>query len=171
MFLITQKSWVGILLALMMALVLVLILVTKAWADSPIVHEVHAGGPDVCEPLGLPLGCDANFSLVAFEFADGSVKGQWTDRFPSGDGFHAAVDCVSVDGNQAWLRGVITKGSREGIDLAGQPVFTSVRDNGTSANDPPDQISISFIGVGLDCHTQPSDIPLFDVPQGNVVVK
>jgi hypothetical protein len=96
MFGITRRRLAGILSALTMTLVLVLILATTVSATGPIVHRVHAGGPDACEELfGLPPGCDANFSLVAIQYADGSVKGQWTDRWPQGDGFHAVIDCAS----------------------------------------------------------------------------
>jgi hypothetical protein len=84
-------------------------------------------------------------------YADGSVSGQYTDRFANGDGFHAVIDCLVVDGNRVWVSGVITSGrftdpdTGEVFDLAGLDVFTSVQDNGTSANDPVDQISFSFI--------------------------
>ena len=61
-------------------------------ADAPafaagahgVVNHVSVGGADVCEALGLPTGCDANFSLTATMKADGSVKGQWQDTFAGG---------------------------------------------------------------------------------------
>ena len=143
-----------------------------AWAGKgPVVHQVKAGGPDACIALGFEHpGCDANYSLVANQYADGSVSGQYTDRFANGDGFHAVVDCLSVSGNDAWISGVITHGRIGDVDLAGLEVLTRVRDNGTSANDAPDQISFSFIDTVLpDCTTQP-DLPLLDTPQGQVMV-
>ena len=78
---------------------------------------------------------------------------------------------ISVAGNEAWVSGVITKGSIPGADLAGLPVITRVRDNGTSQNDPPDEISFSFIGDPRSCVEQPADLPLFGIPQGQVVVE
>ena len=88
-----------------------LILTTVAFAKGPVVHRVSVGGPDACALLdGTHPGCDGDFSLTAIEYADGSVSGQYTDRFANGDGFHAVIDCLVVDGNQAWVSGVITSG-------------------------------------------------------------
>ena len=105
--------------------------------DGPVVHHVSVGTPDACVALGFEHpGCDANFSLVANQDADGDVSGQYSDRFANGDGFHAVVDCLVVIGNDAWISGVITQGRIDGIDLAGLDVLARVRDNGTSQNDP-----------------------------------
>jgi hypothetical protein len=155
-----------------------LILTTMAWATGPVVHRVSAGGPDACVAFGATHpGCDGNFSLTAIEYADGSVSGQYTDRFANGDGFHAVIDCLVVEGNQAWVSGVITSGrftdpdTGEVFDLAGLYVFTSVQDNGTSANDPVDQISLSFIDfVPTPCTEKPA-VPLLDAPEGQVTVR
>ena len=65
------------------------------------------------------------------------------------------IDCVSVSGNTAWVSATITDGTFGDFDLAGFDVVTMVQDNGTSANDPPDKISPSFIGFGLPCDLQP----------------
>jgi hypothetical protein len=169
MFGITRKSWAVFMSALTMTLVLILVLATTASAGSPIVHRVHVGGPDCCVGDGLKPGCDKNFSLVAIERADGSVSGQLIDRWGGGvGGYHAVIDCLSVDGNDAWVSGVIVQGTWEDIDLTGWPVVVRVRDNGTSANDPPDQISFSH--PDPECTEQP-DLELYDMPQGQVKVK
>ena len=150
----------------------ILVGATMAWASGPVVHHVNVGTPDACIAFGFEHpGCDANFSLVANQYADGDVSGQYTDRFANGDGFHAVVDCLLVIGNDAWISGVITQGRFDGIDLAGLEVLTQVRDNGTSHNDPPDQISFSFIDTEVpDCTEQP-DLQLFDVSQGQVRIR
>jgi hypothetical protein len=175
MFKITRKRLAGISSVFTMALVLVL--GPAALATGPVVHHVNAGGPDACIFFGFPHpGCDGNFSLVAHEYADGSVSGQYTDRFAQGDGFHAVINCVSVVGNDAWVSGVITFGTftdpvtGEVFDLAGLPVATRVRDNGTSANDPADQITFSFLGDPTPC-TAHLPYPLFDAPEGQVLVR
>ncbi len=173
MLLIARRRIVGAASALTVAVSAVLIGATIAWAGKgPVEHHVSAGGPDACIALGFEHpGCDANFSLVANEYADGSMSGEYSDRFANGDGFHADVDCVVVSGNDAWISGVITHGRFDGIDLAGLEVLTRVRDNGTSANDPPDQISFSFIDTVLpDCTEQP-DLLLLDAPQGQVTIR
>ena len=141
--------------------------VTPQFNSSPIVHRVSVGGPDACTGLGGKPGCDANFSILAIQFADGTVRGQYIDRFAQGGGFHAVVDCLNVVGNDAWISGVVTQPK----EFAGVPVITRVRDNGTSANDPPDQISFSFAFDPRSCSTAPQDLPLFDAPEGQVKVE
>jgi len=149
----------------------VAILSTAITAQAQVVNMVHAGGPDVCEAFGLPMGCDANWSLSAVKFANGEVKGQFSDIWPNGDGFHAELDCLSVDGNNAWVSGVVTRGFFEGFDFTGVNVAARVRDNGHSRNDPADAISFSQFSFGpLSCDDQ-LDYGLFDTPQGQVVVK
>ena len=131
-----------------------------------VVHRVSAGGHD----LDIAENTDANFSLVAIEHGDGRVTGQWTDQFGQQDGgFHAVINCLRVVGNQAWVSGTITSGGVPGFDFTGLPVITRVRDNGTSANDPPDQISFSFIGNPTPCTAQPNLI-LLAMTDGQVKV-
>ena len=140
-------------------------------ANARVTHHVSVGGPDVCEALGAPTGCDANLSLTASEKADGSVSGQWQDSFGHGNGgFHATIDCLSVAGNEAWVSGVITSGNFQGFDLTGLPVINRFRDNGTSANDPADQISFSQVGNATSCLAQPA-FGLFDLAHGQVKVR
>ena len=141
---------------------------------NPVVHHVSLGGPDICEALGLSNGCDANFSLAANEKADGSVRGQWQDTFAGGgEGIHVAIDCLNVVGNGAVVGGVITHGTAFGVDVSGQRALTAVVDNGTSANDPPDQLSFSFFPFpNLSCtNLVPGNFPLFNVADGQVTVR
>ncbi len=132
-------------------------------ANAGVVHHVSVGGNDACPTPG----CDANFSLVANAKADGSVKGQWTDvfRIPNGFIVHTKIDCLNVIGNEAWVSGVVT-----GPNFTGLPTITRVADNGTSANDPLDQISFTFIDNFGGCQAAP-DLPLFDLPNGQVKVR
>jgi hypothetical protein len=114
---------------------------------------------------------DANFSLVANQHADGTVTGEWTDQFGQGEGgIHAQVDCVLVEGNKAWVSGTITSGTVGGVDVTGLPVVTLVQDNGKSANDPPDEISFSFIANPARCTDKP-DLPLNPMTGGQVTVR
>ena len=110
---------------------------------GPIVHRVSLGGPDFCEHLGEAPGCDANFSLIAMQFADGTVTGQLTDQYGPADGLHAVVDCLHVQvvpGRttlEAWVGGVVTRPAHQ----VGLRIITRVRDNGTYTNDPrPDAL-------------------------------
>lgn len=132
-----------------------------------VVHRVSVGGND----LDIAENGDANFSLVAIEYGDGSVSGQWTDQFGQGEGgFHAVINCLRVVGNEAWVSGVITSGSSGGFDFTGLPVRARVADRGTSANDPPDAISFSLIGNPEPCTAQRPFV-LRDMTDGQVSVR
>ena len=144
----------------------VLTLANTVSAKNNVINSVHVSGPDICNFFGLPPGCNANFSLVALAFADGSVKGKYTDRFGGGIGFTADINCLFVVGNNAWVSGIITSPGA----FVGLPVATRVRDNGTSKNDPPDEISFSFVGDATPC-TNMVNYPLIPLLQGQVKVR
>jgi hypothetical protein len=138
-----------------------------------VIHHVSAGGADICEALGLPTGCDANFSLTANQQADGSVNGQWQDTFAGGgEGIHVAIDCLNIVDNGAVMGGVITHGTAGGVDVSGQRALTAVVDNGRSANDPADQLSFSVFPAGPSCDVlSPGNFPLFNLAHGQVTVR
>jgi len=131
---------------------------TGVLSKNPVIHRVSVGGADICEAFGNHTGCDANFSLVAIQKEDGSVSGQWRDSFGHGNGgFHATVTCLSVNGNEAWVSGVITSGNLLDFDLTGLPVITRVLDNGNSG----DKIGFSDIGNTTSCLDEPPDLATF----------
>jgi hypothetical protein len=148
-------------------------------SQGPIVHRVSVGGPDACTPNGLHPGCDGNFSLIAIQYADGSVTGQLTDEYGTGvDGLHAEIDCLLVQvipGRttlEAWVGGVVTRPATQ----AGHRIIARARDNGTSALDRADAISRGVVdpeeeGASSNCQ----DRPLIGfgpggVPQGQVTI-
>jgi len=145
-----------------------------------VLHHVSVGGADACAAFNLPPGCDGNWSLVANMKDDGSVTGQWQDTFAGGgEGIHVAIDCmnINVDENWAIVGGVITHGTAGGEDVSGQYAITAVRDNGTSANDPDDQISFSyfpamaFFGTEDCSELTLDDFTLLNLTTGQVKVK
>ena len=135
-----------------------------------VVHSVHVGGADICSAIGLSPGCDANFSLTANEFGDGSVNGRWADVFQIFPGedpvtIIIAIDCLHVNGNEAWVAGEIV-----GPDFPGFRGGTRVQDNGQGANAVlPDMISFTNVFFG-DCTTEP-DFELFALEEGQVTVR
>jgi hypothetical protein len=140
-----------------------------------VVHQVSVGGADICEALGYPTGCDANFSLTAHMKADGTVKGQWQDTFSGGGaGIHVDISCLNVVGNSAMLGGMITHGKTgDGTDISGKFAYTAVADNGTSKRDPADQISFSYLGNSeVPCEDlELSFFTLVDLKNGQVKVQ
>lgn len=131
-----------------------------------VVNRVSVGGSD----QDATANTDANFSLVAVEYGDGSVKGEWTDQFGQGQGgLHVDVNCLFVVGNQAWVSGIIQSGNGPAAVFVGLPAITRVADLGKSANDPPDAISFTFIGVAAPCTAAPN-LPLLAMTGGQVTV-
>lgn len=131
----------------------------SAASKGKVVHHVNLGTNDACEALGLPNGCDGNFSLVANMFEDGSVKGQWQDTFNGGgEGIHVAIDCMTygeINGAKyAIVSGTITKGKIGGVDVTGESAVTAVVDNIDGVGQ--DLMSFSYNssqGVTGDCNT------------------
>ena len=153
--------------ASIMTLALSLVLASASARADGVVHFASVGGHDQ-DPAGHT---DANFSLVAVMHGDGSVTGEWTDQFGQGQGgIHVQINCLFVQGNEAWVSGTITSGNLSGADLSGLPAITRVRDNGKSANAPPDQISFSFIANATPCTAAPN-LPLFSMTDGQVTVR
>lgn len=146
----------------------ILIIAVSASAQGPIVNKVSAGGHDVA--VG-DFPRDANLSLIAMEFSDGTVRGQITDRYSiPGRGWHGNVECLSVNGNQAWVGGVITH-HHNPLAIGGY-FYIRVEDNGTSRQDPPDRLSaaFTFINPGIQLCEEQYALPLFAMPDGQVKV-
>jgi hypothetical protein len=164
---IPRRRVVGVALAFAFGVPATLMQVSAASATSPIVHRAVAGTPDACEFFAdTHPGCDGDYAWTAIERADGSVSGQYSDRFSRGFGVRGVIDCLAVEGNRAWVSGLITDGF-----LAGQYFSSSAQDNGTSANDPVDQIGRTSISdEPLDCSTKDA-VELADAPDGQVTVR
>ena len=144
-----------------------LLLSTAAFAEPPCAI-VTVGSADVDWPPGegSPPNNDKNLSLIARLGCDGAVTGKLTDAWvsPNNVVLHATLDCLVIEGNDAWMSGFITKATPSTIgDFAGTPVSIRVRDNGTTANDPPDQASFVFLFEdAIDC-SEKTDYELFDL--------
>jgi hypothetical protein len=137
-------------------------------ASNGVLNRVSVGGSD----QDVTLNTDANFSLIALQKGDGSISGEWSDQFGQGQGgVQVDVNCLVVQGNQAWIGGIIRSGStgQGGVDLSGLAALTRVADLGRSANDAPDAISFTFIGLAVQCTAQPN-LPLFPMTGGQVTV-
>lgn len=141
-----------------------------------VVERVIVGSNDICDGLGLDPGCDANFSLVAHKWSDGSVTGQWQDGFgKDGEGnqlggIHVAIDCLEVESIEvvgihfpvAWVSGVVTKSTNPAYTV-GDGVITAAVDRGTSEDDPFEDLlsfSIPLGDSGITCANQPT-LPVF----------
>ncbi len=137
-------------------------------AQAKVCTMVTLGSSDI-----VPHG-DRNLSLIAIERCDGTVKGQIQDVFFGGVSAHVDVTCLFVDGNDAWISGTIKHLNPAAFfpDFSGFPVVIRVRDNGKTANDPPDQVSFLTNGEDplQDCLDM-LDLPLFDLSNGQVQIR
>jgi hypothetical protein len=132
----------------------------SALAD-PSVHRATGGG------TFLDGGVLNQIAFTAQIDATGAVKGQAEFHLRNNDVFfHIVVDCLSVDGNRAWIGGVISESSDP--TLVGQQRVWEVVDNGEPA--PPDQVSVPIPGSPGACNNHPA-IPLLDLTNGNVQVQ
>jgi len=113
--------------------------------------------------LGLPL---RTFAFSATKTADGTASGEaQVDNRSSGFRGHVAVDCLNVLGNVAVMSGVWTSSTLPNIPV-GSDAFFAVEDNGEGPNAPPDEITLTFSGLGIPCTyvTDPALLAPFLVP-------
>lgn len=124
-------------------------------AAAGVLHTVHAGGSDVCDALGKKPGCDANLSLTAILYDDGSATGQLTDRYSvenGGGGVQGQINCVAVEAygswTLAWVSGVVKGGSAGDI---GQPFLMGLIDTNGLGLGSFDVVSFPLIGIDQPC--------------------
>ena len=136
------------------------------WSDDAGVIESARGGGHWHVATAL-----RTFAFTAKNRADGTVQGQYqvNNRNVSGSKEPGTVTRLEVDGNEAWIGGVITHSSvpdREGI----RRVFHVV-DRGEGSGDPPDQTSVLLVAATTAaCHMRPY-IPPNDLEGGNIQVR
>ncbi len=134
--------------------------------DAGVVESARGGGHWHVTPTAL-----RTFAFTAKTRADGTVQGQYqvNNRDVAGSKEHGTVICLHVDGDQAWIGGVITHSSvpgREGI----RRVFQVV-DRGEGSGDRPDQASnLLMVLTTAECHTRPYLAPQ-DLEGGNIQVR
>ncbi len=146
--------------------------VMAAARGGPPCAIVTLGGADIDYPPGEgpPTYRGSNLSLIA-RGCDGAVTGQFEDTLINGIGVHAQVTCLEIEGDDAWISGVVTKLTPATLgDFAGTPISIRVRDNGTSANDPLDQASFFFWNTEDLCTDRP-DYELFNIVAGQVRIR
>jgi len=138
------------------------------WGDDAGVVESARGGGHFQVEFTTAL---RTFAFTAKNRADGSIQGQYqvNNRDVSGSREHGTVTCLEVDGDQAWIGGVITHSSIPGRE--GTPRVFRVIDNGEGSGDPPDFASYFAFGDALvTCDARPM-LPGQDLEGGNIQVR
>jgi hypothetical protein len=109
------------------------------------------------------------FAFVARNNADGTTSGQYQvdNQGVGGSRENGIVTCLAVDGDLAWIGGVITDSSIEGRE--GTPRLFRVVERGHG--DPPDQASLLIVtAAGETCQARPL-LPVEDLEEGKIVVR
>jgi hypothetical protein len=141
-----------------------------------------AGDPVVASATGSghmvrPDGTFRSFSFSARKYADGTVNGELQLNSRGFDVFvHIKINCLRLDGNTAYMSGLITHSSNSEEGVAGELNRWAVQDNGEGRDANPDMVSSIPENEGnLDprtCEDDNSDRPTSRIVQrGNVQVR
>ena len=139
-------------------------------APNPVVGSATGSGHMV-----RPDGTFRSFSFSARRYADGNANGQLQLNSRGFDVFvHIRIDCLRLDGNTAYMSGLITQTSNPAEGEVGELNRVIVRDNGEGAG-VIDQVSRIPANPGSvdqrTCLDENADLfPLRDVQRGNVQV-
>ena len=134
------------------------------WADDAGVTESARGSGHF--HIGEAL---RTFAFTAKSRGDGTAQGQFqihNRSIPAKD--HGTVTCLVVDGNQAWIGGVITHSTVP--ERIGLGRVWRVIDNGEGSGSPPDQVTISDILPPEACRLRPFQPPE-NIEAGNIQVR
>ena len=95
-------------------------------------------------------GALRTFSFHVKESKDGDVKGSFELKNRQvGVRVHAHLNCLRVNGNEAFISGVLTQVDGIAGNFIGDEVWFHVKDNGEGRGDPPDQISLAMVELSL----------------------
>jgi hypothetical protein len=164
-----------------MRVVRCLVLTAVSFLALPANASRAEGGPVIGSATGSghmvrPDGTFRSFSFAAVEHADGTVRGQLQLNSRGFDVFvHIAIDCLRVEGNIAYMSGLITHSSNPDEAFVGELNRWAVQDNGEGARAAADLVSSIPENEGnadeKTCEDDNSDRPLNRVVQrGNVRV-
>jgi hypothetical protein len=135
--------------------------------SNAIVHRASGGGKLDLAVFNVP---NEQYGFTALVDAAGNAKGQVHANFSIPDvTFHAEVDCLAVQGNEAWIGAVTTTDNAEFPE--GTHFAFKVRDNGEGADDPPDEMSFFFFTPPGTCNFFFFPAQMFEWANGNIQVK
>lgn len=157
---------------LIVGLVAVGTLIADSKQAPSLVVVSEVGTIQVVPPSGFEF--PARFSIAAVRHPDGTVNGSGKAGTPGFVAIHVTVECVTFDGNQAWLGGYVRNSNLPDI-----PVGTEwgwwCQDNGEGAGSPPDNGTTFVFGApGFAtswCLGQGDPITRGEIQHGNIQVK
>lgn len=125
--------------------------------------------------LIMPWGDYQTFSFHARDI-DGVVDGSIQFNVHGSYHAHGVIDCMTIEGTQATLSGVLNHWPKEWEEYFPQPYYFWFRviDNGEGSNDPPDEFSDIYVPIDYFPCDQPVPdgvITMIPVINGNFQVK
>lgn len=119
------------------------------------------------------------FSFNGTSKADGTARGRFHFRIHDAQGegsrIWGDITCLTIEGNQAWLAGYVTKAGNP--NHVGRAHGFRVVDNGQGQNATPDQITVTWPGTSDPTFVQPDEYcenkpsqTLHTVESGNVQI-
>lgn len=153
--------------------------VTANAGDKGVCASVHLGGADInwsFDDETAPPNNDANLSLGAIQKCDGTVMGQFQDVWAGVGPVHGKVSCVVIDGNNAWVSGILThSNTNDDFDYAGIGFFIKLQDNGKNRDqDTPDMASFLYGGdpafYEFSCYGM-YEVDLYPLNNGQLSIK
>jgi hypothetical protein len=154
-----------------LVVVLTLVLAIPAMAAAPTLHKVTGGG-------GILWGPDdifVNYGFTAKQVDEcGGAKGEfvyWGRDFDPDLRYKADILYLVVDGNEAWMGGVITQSNADWPPV-GEGIVFKVVDNGQGSKATgPDWISgIAIVADPADALSKPDITVGFHFVNGNIQV-
>jgi hypothetical protein len=141
-----------------------------ARSDNAAVHQVTGGGE--LDVAALIPGADKEtYGFSAIVDGAGNARGDMAINFSDTAPFHLDVTCLSVNGHDAWIGGVVTQTHDEQAIPVGLEMWVRVRDNGDAASDAPDQMSFFRFAPASFCALQRPAPLAFSWLHGNISVK
>lgn len=133
-----------------------------------------AGGHGTVSLENFPIEGEGfrHFTFHAREKNNGNVEGNGVLTYIGGVEFSSFdIDCLVVDGNVAWMSGVVTRDRLP--ELVGQLCAFRVVDNGEGAGAPPDELSILYYGTDPAVYTCVNTllVPVYPIEGGNIQVR
>lgn len=141
-----------------------------ARAASAPVHRVIGGGE--LDVAALFAGANKeSYGFTAMVDGAGNAHGQMAIDFSDTAPFHLEVTCLSVNGRDAWIGGVVTQTHDESAVPVGTEMWVRVRDNGNGANGTPDQMGFFRWAPASFCALQRPASLAFNWLHGDITVE
>jgi len=139
-------------------------------SENAIQHQVTGGGRLDVAAL-FPGEEKETYGFSAIVDGAGNARGEMAINFSDTAPFHLEVTCLSVNGHDAWIGGVVTQTHDENAIPVGLEMWVRVRDNGDAADGMPDQMGFFRFAPASFCALQRPAPLAFSWLDGNISVK